>query len=373
MAKTMELPCSNCGAPLRYSPGVDSLACENCGTINDLPPAFENPWQPAPEIREHDYAEAINAKLPEVAFSETETISCPGCGAEITFDAETIADECPFCATPLSREASRPSRHPKADGVLPFLLTEREARAKMKGWLGRLWFAPSGLKRYAESGRPMSGVYLPFYTYDAMGDADYRGQRGDAYYLTQHVNVMRDGKSRRVAQQVRKIRWTPVSGRVRRAFDDVLVPASTTIEPAADRAEAGGRSWDLSALEPFRSEFLAGFRAEAPSIELEAGFARATQVMEAMLARDARFDIGGDAQRLTELSPRYSDISFKHVLLPLWIAAYRWKNMPFRVVINGRTGEVQGQRPWSVWKITFAVVAALLLAGLAGYFFAVQR
>lgn len=374
MSGTLELPCANCGAPLTYSPGVDSLACEHCGAINDLPAEPEGPWERADlAIREHDYLARLETELPEAELAEAETVACPGCGAEVTFDDTVIAERCPFCATPLSREAAQTRRHPRPDGVLPFLLTEREARERMKRWLGRLWFAPSGLKSYAEAGRPMSGVYLPYYTYDALGEAEYRGQRGDAYYVTQHVNIVQDGKPRRVARQVRRMRWTPVSGRVRRAFDDVLIPASTTIEPVADRAEAGGRSWDLSALEPFRREFLAGFRAEAPSVGLEAGFARAAQVMEGILARDARFDIGGDAQRLTELNARYRDVTFKHVLLPLWIAAYRWRNKPYRVVINGRTGEVQGERPWSPWKIALTVAVVLIAAVAAGYFMAGTR
>jgi hypothetical protein len=37
-------------------------------------------------------------------------------------------------------------------------------------------------------------------------------------------------------------------------------------------------------------------------------------------------------------------------------------------VINGRTGEVQGERPYSWWKISFAVIAAILLAGGIYYY-----
>jgi hypothetical protein len=32
--------------------------------------------------------------------------------------------------------------------------------------------------------------------------------------------------------------------------------------------------------------------------------------------------------------------------------------------VNGRSGEISGERPWSVWKITLAVVAGLAVIGV---------
>ena len=89
--------------------------------------------------------------------------------------------------------------------------------------------------------------------------------------------------------------------------------------------------------------------------------------MERMLIRDIKFDIGGDAQKIDRMTTRYSAITFKHVLLPVWLASYRWQNKPYRVAINGRTGEVSGERPYSALKIALAVVVGLLIAGAIGY------
>ena len=55
------------------------------------------------------------------------------------------------------------------------------------------------------------------------------------------------------------------------------------------------------------------------------------------------------------------DIRFKHLLMPVWIGAYRFRGRPYQVVVNGQTGEVEGDRPWSAWKIGLAVLAGLLL------------
>ena len=366
-----DLPCSNCGATLVFGPGTKSLICQSCGTENELPqPA--GPWEGA-SIRELDYERAVADQLAASDIEVTATVRCPGCAAEVTLDEGTLAEVCPFCATPLARNEQHEHRHPKPGAVLPFALTEREARSKLSDWLGGLWFAPSGLKKYAEAGRPIAGVYIPHYTYDAQGSARYQGQRGDAYYVTRTRTVMVEGKPQRQTYQERRIRWRNVSGQVARFFDDVLVPASDTMGPTADRAEAGGRSWDLAAMEPYRPEYLAGFRAEAPARSLEDGFATARQAMESILRRDIRFDIGGDEQRITHMQAWYREVTFKHVLLPVWLAAYRWKNKPYRVVINGRTGSVSGERPYSTWKIALAVIAGLLAAAAIGYVIALEQ
>ena len=374
-----KLPCSECGASLSYKPGAGKLVCPYCGTENEIERAGQqtSPWGAktgsGPEIRELDYYAALNDALDDAEIEETATVKCPGCAAEVSLDASTQADDCPFCATPLAREESHKHRHPKPQGVLPFAFEEREARGRMASWLGSLWFAPNSLKKYAEAGRPLSGVYLPHYTYDAVGDADYRGQRGDAYYVTQTRTVMVDGKPQTETYQERRVNWTNVSGHVRHAFDDVLVQASDTMGPASQAAEYGGASWDLAALEPYRKEFLAGFRAEAPALGLEDGYNRANQLMEQTLVRDIKFDIGGDEQRISSMTSSYSDITFKHVLLPVWLASYRWNNKAFRVVVNGRTGQVAGERPYSAWKIAFAVLLGLIVAGGIGYVYAMSQ
>ena len=128
--------------------------------------------------------------------------------------------------------------------------------------------------------------------------------------------------------------------------------------------------WDLSALEPYRPEFLAGFRAEGYQVQLAEGFTEARHYMDRMIERDVKFDIGGDRQRIHNIDTDISAITFKHVLLPVWLAAYKYRGKSYRFVVNGRTGRVQGERPWSVWKITFAVVLGLIVAAGLGYLWA---
>lgn len=349
-------PCESCGSDMRFQPGTEELVCDHCGNRAAISTAM-GPWG---GIRELDFARAVAEQLPEEEIEETRVLTCPNCGAEIEFREEVHAKECPYCATPVVTDTGI-HRHIKPKGLLPFALDEGQARAAMTDWLGALWFAPDGLKDYARKGRRMQGIYVPYWTFDADTRSSYRGERGIIYYVTQ--TVVRNGKRQQI--RVPRVRWSPASGRVARFFDDVLVLASRALPK---RFTDALEPWDLSAMEPYRPEFLAGFRAEGYQIELEDAFREARDHMDRVIARDVKFDIGGDQQRIHHIDTKVSDVTFKHVLLPVWLAAYKYRGQTYRFVVNGRTGRVQGERPWSAWKIAVAVVIGLICAAAVGYF-----
>lgn len=300
--------------------------------------------------------------------SEVEEVrhsACPNCAAEIEFHDTEHATECPFCATPIVVDTGS-HRQIKPKALLPFALDERAAKTSMTNWLGKLWFAPNGLKEYARKGRKMQGIYVPFWTFDADTKSSYRGERGNVYYETR--TVMRDGKP--TQQRVQKIRWFPASGRVARFFDDVLVLASSSLPK---RFTDALEPWDLAELTPYSPEYLAGFQAEGYSVDLQSGFGEARQKMDKVIARDVRFDIGGDRQRIHSIDTQIRDVTFKHILLPVWVAAYKYKGKTYRFVVNGRTGQVQGERPYSAIKIAFAVLLGLIIAAGIGYIAATQQ
>ncbi|MFD3190151.1 TFIIB-type zinc finger domain-containing protein [Sedimentitalea sp. HM32M-2] len=348
-------PCEQCGADYRFAPASGTMTCDHCGHSE---PIDSGPWSGA-ALAELDLRDALDQTLPAAEIEETRVLSCPNCAAQVEFDPDTHAAECPFCATPVVTDTGT-NRHIKPRGVLPFALEERAAHAAMTDWLGQLWFAPNGLTQYARKGRKMQGIYVPYWTFDADTRTRYRGERGTIYYTTRTVN--RNGK--RVQERIAKVRWNPASGQVTRFFDDVLVLASRSLPK---RYTDALQPWDLSALEPYQPQYLAGFRAEAYGVELAEGFAEARRHMARAIERDVRFDIGGDQQRIHDIDTRVRDVTFKHVLLPVWLAAYKYRGQTYRFVVNGQTGQVQGERPWSWTKISVAVLLGLLVAAGVGY------
>lgn len=354
-------PCDQCGADYRFDPASGTLTCDHCGHTEQI---GAGPWKGA-ELSELDFDAAIARNLPDTEIVETRVLTCPNCAAQIEFDPDTHAAECPFCATPVVTDTGV-HRQIKPRGLLPFALDERTAHKAMSDWLGRLWFAPNALKDYARKGRRMDGIYVPYWTYDADTKSQYRGERGTVYYETR--TVMRDGK--RVQEQVQKVRWTPVSGRVARFFDDVLVLASRSLPKSYTD---GLEPWDLAGLVPYQPSYLAGFRAEGYTVDLADGYAEARALMARVIERDVLFDIGGDRQRIHKVDADVADVTFKHILLPVWLAAYKFRGKTYRFVVNGRTGRVQGERPWSAIKILIAVTLGLLIATAIGYIAATNQ
>lgn len=355
-------PCDNCGSDLRFQPGTDQLVCDHCGHEEAI---SGSPWTRAGATQEIDFQKGLRAALADEEMEETRVLSCKNCGATVEFDPAVHAAECPFCATPVVTDTGA-NRHIKPKALLPFHLAEDQARQAMTDWLGSLWFAPNGLQEYARKGRKMSGVYMPYWTFDADTKSRYKGERGTEYHETK--TVVRNGKKQQV--RVTKVRWRSASGRVARFFDDVLVAASAALP---DRFRPALGQWDLAELEPYQPVYLAGFRAEAYTVDLEAGFGEARAVMDRVILRDVKMDIGGDRQRVHRIDTDVSDVTFKHILLPVWIAAYRYRGKAYRFCVNGRTGAVSGERPWSAWKIAITLILALLLAAGIGYSVALNQ
>ena len=130
--------------------------------------------------------------------------------------------------------------------------------------------------------------------------------------------------------------------------------------PKACRANIEGlEPWDLSQLAPYQPKYLAGFGPRL-SVDLETGFADARQKMDRVIERDIKFDIGGD-RHISSVDTDVSAVTFKHVLLPVWLAAYKYRGQSYRFVVNGQSGRVQGERPCSM-KIAGAVVLGLIVA-----------
>jgi hypothetical protein len=179
----------------------------------------------------------------------------------------------------------------------------------------------------------------------------YHGERGDHYY----VEVKQGDQTRRE----RRTRWSSASGSFKKFFDDVMVVAS---EGLPVKHMLALEPWPLAECVPFNQHMLAGFLARTYDVELEPGFQDAKRRMEDAISAETRRRIGGDEQKVHSLDSHFGAITYKHLLLPTWMMAYRFHDEAYQVMVNATTGEVQGERPYSWVKITFAVLTAIALA-----------
>jgi hypothetical protein len=255
----------------------------------------------------------------------------------------------------LEKVHDSPARVP-VDGVLPFLIDADKAGANLHRWVTSRWFAPTEFRQAGVQGK-FNGVYLPYWTFDSMTANRYTGERGEHYYVT-----VGTGKEQR---QELRVAWYPAAGAFQLFFDDVLALAALALP---DDVMVGLEPWPLAKCLPFNPECLAGFQARTYDLPLDQGFNHARLRMDAAIRRETCARIGGDEQRIYSLDTQHSALKYKHLLLPAWLLAYRYHNRAFLVAVNGATGEVQGQRPYSWLKITIAVVLAAAAVAAAVFF-----
>ncbi len=351
-----EFPCGQCGATLAYEPGTDVIKCRYCGHENPIEAAAD-----APPVEEQDFHSALANLATAAPIEENKTVKCGTCAAEFSWDPAVHAADCPFCGSAIVADP-KTSRHIQPAALVPFQLSEKEAQDRLKKWLGGLWFAPNDVKRYAYTQGKLVGMYVPYWTYDSQTFSNYSGERGINYTET-YSDTDKDGNA--VTRTRTRIEWYPVSGHVDRWFDDVLVVASRSLpKKYADRLD----EWNLDSLTPYQDQYIAGYRSEVYQVDLEEGFGEARGKMDDVIRDDVRHDIGGDHQRIHFVNTRYEDITFKHILLPIWMNAYRYGGKSYQFLVNAQTGEVEGARPWSWIKIGLAVAAAVVVVGVIAYF-----
>jgi predicted RNA-binding Zn-ribbon protein involved in translation (DUF1610 family) len=352
-------PCEQCGADLVYSPDTQQLVCDYCGFQNIIPVSYQ-------EIKEYDFNTALH-ELERLKHGDDSAtvgiIQCPSCAAEFSLEEEFSAN-CPFCGTPVVT-STKHARFIQPESLLPFSITGEQAIAAFDQWLGSLWFAPSSLKNISRRGEKLTGVYLPYWTYDSETQSSYQGQRGTVYYERQVYYTVIDGRRVRQVRSIPRVRWKPVSGHVSLHFDDILIGASKTLpRKIIDHLEP----WDLRNLVPYSEAYLSGFHSELYQVTVDKGFMQAKNIMDRHIDYAIRKDIGGDQQRIANVNTQHYNITFKHLLLPIWSAAFKYRGKSYRYVINGRNGKIHGERPYSFIKIMFAVITFIIILGAGLYF-----
>ncbi len=345
-------PCAGCGGGLAFDPATQGLLCPQCGSRTPLT------IQPR-SLLEFDLEAALAAGKGKPAEAGARRLRCPGCSAELRFSEGLEASACPFCGMGVVME-DRPGDPVLApDGILAFRVDRAQARALFHRWLSRRWFAPSDLRRRGES-EILKGVYVPFWTYDASADSEWTALSGTYYYTTE---TYRDSRGQIRTRQVRHIRWWPSSGRHAGAYDDVPVCASLGIP--ADLL-AGIEPFALKAAVPCDSRLMAGWQAESYGRSLQEGWKEAAERVRAWEAGECDALVPGDTHMNLEVRTALSDLEYKQILLPVWVAAYRYREKTYRFLINGETGKLEGESPWSWWKVSAAILlgAAVLLGAL---------
>lgn len=352
-------PCPSCGGNMHFNPDTQALNCEYCGGTIDIDSSSE-------DIKEYDF-EAGEELCSTDWGSKVRVIHCDNCGAETVLDSNNTAQHCAFCdSSHIVNIDEIPGIRPES--LVPFKISSNNAKEKFSTWLKGKFFAPKELKSNHQIDH-LTGVYIPYWTYDAKTNSLYKGEKGTYYYVNQTVWVTRNGKRVAQTRRVRKTRWQYTSGVYNALFDDELIHGSQRLDTLLT-GDLG--SFDLRELVEYRPEYLSGFVAEKYTIGLKEGWSRAKEKIKSKVRQGVTRKIGGDEVRNLRINTSYDDITYKHILLPLWISAYTYKGKVYEFIINGQSGRVHGKSPVSVPKIIgvtlLSITAIMAIWGLIRLF-----
>lgn len=354
-AEGQQFRCPNCSANMQFDAAHGKLSCQYCGTTVDIAQS-----EGGQSIVEYDLAHGIAMSAARGYGTEVRRTRCSECGATVNLGGNVTADHCDFCGSPQVMVQQENRNVLRPESLVPFAVNGDTAKTKFRDWLKGLWFRPNALKAEAHVSE-LAGVYVPYWTFDSMVDSDWTAESGYYYYVTETYTTQdANGNAVTRTRQVRKIRWQPSWGNRRDHYDDVLICASQGLPPKLVNRLT---TFNTAALVPYQSQYLAGWRAEEYAVELNDGWKNAVGIMEGEQRRRCGRDVPGDTQRFLNVRNRFYQSTFKHVLLPIWISSYRYRDKVYRFLVNGQTGEVTGTAPYSWLKITLFVLFWVALIG----------
>jgi len=112
----------------------------------------------------------------------------------------------------------------------------------------------------------------------------------------------------------------------------------------------------------FKPEYLAGW----PALTYDTPLAKATLLARERVVQNLRRQLhnrvapGRQKRGLQTGGVNWSDMTFKYVLLPLWIGTYHYQGKPYQVFVNGQTGKVSGEKPRDMLKTILIITSVIL-------------
>ena len=358
------MPCSACGTPRQFG----SRFCVSCGV------PFETPDRVVLGERQKGSSEvsantttkssdggSISVKTQSIeASGSTRTFRCENCGSEVDAPREQLSLRCPFCDSAYVAELpldQRTSQHPEF--IIGFEVSREKAQESFFQWIGKNgFFRPGDLVTKAATEK-QQGVYIPFWHFSVKATSEWSAQIGEHWYRTETYTVKNsEGKTEVRTRTVQETEWWPLSGIYRKYYSGYMVSASKGLSQAEALAI---QPYQLNSMMRYRPMYLAGWMSEEYSVSREEALAVTQQEFRARERNAISRFLPGDIQSgltvHTELEVGGSDL----ILLPIHVLSYRYGDKIYRFLVNGQTGKMHGEKPWSSSRITAVVVAVALL------------
>ena len=340
--------CPSCGSNLRFDPDSQTLICDHCGTKQ--------------KIESKGVAEELDILS---GFSsdkmwkneDASAFRCVNCGAEVVLSKGETAKVCPFCGTAHVEKIEELSGV-KPNAVLPFSLNAENAEEKSKAWAKKRLFAPRRFKKSLKA-ENIHGVYTPCFTFDSHTYSYYVGRLGKT-----HVVTTGSGKNKQTRTYVE---WFTVSGDYSDFFDDVLVTAGDKFDQKKlDKVSP----FDTNGGSVYDGKYLLGYMAYHYDKDIQDCWSVAKSKIDAVIKKSILSKYVYDVVDYLNVSTKHERVTYKYVMLPVYVGNFTYRKKLFNFYVNGTTGKVTGKTPVSPWRVALAVLLGIAVA--VGVFFLVK-
>lgn len=344
--------CDGCGSQLLFNLASQKLRCEHCGLEKEIPADLVE----APEYLYNPQTDSYTA--PDWEAMGEKTVRCKNCGAQTAVSSAAMTAVCPFCGSQYVMDEDAITTGILPETLMPFQISHDEAASSFAKWAkGRFW-APRAFRKANHRARRLQGVYLPFWTYDADLYTSYTGM-GGRDRTVHYTTTDKDGHTHTHTRV--ETDWFPISGEDSLSFDDRTVCAARDADlPLLQKLGA----YSTKVLRRYSPAYLAGFLARRYDIGVGEGWGMVAPRMQDDMQRHIEADRGFDHYRGMQYAHHFTNVRFKHILLPVWMASYTYKNRVYAFLVNGETGRTAGKSPVSACKVAAAVLLGLAFVAL---------
>ena len=332
--------CPSCGAHMEFQPETTSFSCLYCGLTQ--------------EMKESSAAddEQVMAKVLPTAkghrwASAQQRMICSRCGANSIWPPGQTAVECPYCGSRQLLKSKDTEELLDPQGIAIMQIDEDLAAKNIVDWLGKGWTAPDDLQDSARKSL-LRSAYYPFWTFDGTLEVNW------SCYVNESIRERND--------------WEPRNGVEFELFDDVLIPGLKSINIHTFRKLG---MYNLKDVVDFKPTYLAGW----PALTYDRPLAEATLLAREQVIRKVRRDLhvrvlpGVQKRDIQTGGLNWHNMTFKLILLPVWIGQYRYRGKKYPVMVNGQTGYVAGEKPKDHFKtigILIGVIFTMIVLFLVG-------
>lgn len=330
--------CPNCHGALEYDPASDKMYCAHCGNdyfmweLDEDAVEYHQELPTQSEIKEEKKLDFTEERTiyDEPEFIECKVYTCSSCGAELSLSDKEVSTYCAYCGQP-TIVYNRVDKTQKPKYIIPFKITKEEAETAIREKLKKGFFIPKEVKNF-EAER-ITGIYIPYFLYDI------------TFYQRRWINVGFNKNSDLVEGDCN--------------FIQVCQDASDAMN---DELACGLEPYDLSGLQDFDAGYLSGFYADRFDLSGLQLTNRVVKKCQQMFDDEVCSRCKGIInKKYANCSPKYAITKADYAFLPVWFMTFRYKDVPYTMMVNGQTGKVTGTVPFLKAKAVLLFLLLMLL------------